>query len=262
MRDAGLSCSTYLDLGAFMRRLLLPTLLSLAAVPAADAACIASAQQERPHLIELYTSEGCSSCPPAERWLSTLRGNPGYAPLEFHVDYWDTRDWHDPYAEARHAARQREAARRSGRGIVYTPQVFVDGRLWKDWPKAPPPEPPQHVAPPLSFAVTREEGLRVAVQTAANEDHVVAVALTEDGLANAVEGGENRGSRLQHDHVVRAFASPRQAGPFEVKLDVPRDVDLGHTSVVAFVQDRRSGDVVQVTRIALSGCIDEARARE
>jgi hypothetical protein len=242
-----------------MRRIALLILLP-ATTAAVDAACVAGAPTERVHLVELYTSEGCSSCPPAERWLSTLRGKPGYAPLEFHVDYWDTDTWHDPYADARHTARQKESVRRSGRGIVYTPQVFVDGRLWKDWPKAPPPEPPQQVAPPLSFTVTRGDGLAVAVRTAAREDHAVAVALTEDGLSNAVDGGENKGSRLQHDHVVRAFAGPRPAGDFDANLRLPRDVDLANASVVAFVQDRRNGDVVQVARLALSGCFDTARA--
>lgn len=235
---------------------LLLTLLSAGPAAAANGACVATAPAERAHLIELYTSEGCSSCPPAERWLSTLRGKPGYAPLEFHVDYWDTRDWHDPYADARHAARQRESARRNGRGIVYTPQIFVDGRLWKDWPKAQPPEPPQAAAPPLSFAITRDDGLAVSVETAASGDHVVAVALTEDGLSNAVDGGENRGSRLQHDHVVRAFAGPQRAGDFEARLRLPRGVDLARSSVVAFVQERRSGDVVQVVRLPLRACLD------
>lgn len=238
-----------------MRRLLLPTLLCLSAAPA-TAACIASAQEARPHLVELYTSEGCSSCPPAERWLSTLRGNPGYAPLELHVDYWDTDTWRDPYADARHTARQKESVRRAGRGIIYTPQIFVDGRLWKDWPKAPPPEPPQQVAPPLSLTVTRGDGLAVAVRTAAREDHAVAVALTEDGLSNAVDGGENKGSLLQHDHVVRAFAGPQRAGDFDANLRLPRDIDLARSSIVAFVQDRRSGDVVQVVRLALAACLD------
>lgn len=235
---------------------LLLVLLPAFATAAPDVACTADAAPERPHLIELYTSEGCSSCPPAERWLSTLRDKPGYAPLEFHVDYWDTRDWHDPYADVRHAARQKEAARRSGRGIIYTPQVFVDGRLWKDWPKAPPPEPPQHAAPPLSFSITRADGLAVAVRTADSDAHVVAVALTEDGLANAVDGGENVGSRLQHDHVVRAFAGPQRAGDFDARLRPPADVDLARSSVVAFVQERRSGDVVQVVRLPLSACLD------
>src|SRR5690606_12145781 len=205
-----------------------PPILLLATLGAAtaDAACVATSPGERVHLVELYTSEGCSSCPPAERWLSTLRGNPGYAPLEFHVDYWDTQTWHDPYADARHAVRQKQSARRSGRGIIYTPQIFVDGRLWKDWPKAPPPEPPVAVVAPLSFTVTRGEGLDVRVETAALEDHVVAVALTEDGLLNAVEGGENKGSRLQHDHVVRAFDGPRPAGDFNANLRLPSAVDL------------------------------------
>lgn len=242
-----------------MRSLVLLVLLPAAAASAADP-CVAHAPADRVHLVELYTSEGCSSCPPAERWLSTLLGNPGYAPLEFHVDYWDTDTWHDPYAEARHAVRQREAARRSGHGIVYTPQIFVDGRLWKDWPKAPPPEPPQQAGTPLSFTVTHGDGIQVAVRTAANEGRAVAVALTEDGLSNVVDGGENRGSRLQHDHVVRAFAGPRDAGDFDANLRLPSDVDLARSSVVAFLQDRRNGDVLQVTRLPLSSCPGTAAA--
>lgn len=245
-----------------MRRLALLILLPTATAAATDTACVASAPTERVHLVELYTSEGCSSCPPAERWLSTLRDKPGYAPLELHVDYWDTNTWHDPYADARHTARQKESVRRSGRGIVYTPQIFVDGRLWKDWPKAPPPEPPQQAGPPLSFTVTHGDGLAVAVRTAAREDHAVAVALTEDGLSNAVDGGENKGSRLQHDHVVRAFAGQQHAGDFEANLRLPRDIDLARSSVVAFVQDRRSGDVVQVARLALADCPDETKAKD
>lgn len=238
-----------------MRLFLLSGLLAATGVTAAHATCVASAGAQRPHLIELYTSEGCSSCPPAERWLSTLRGNAGYAPLEFHVDYWDTRDWHDPFADARFAARQRESAGRSRRGIVYTPQVFVDGRLWKDWPKAPPPEPPALQAPALSFSVTRGEVLVVAVETEAGADHLVAVALTEDGLSNQVDGGENRGARLAHDHVVRAFEEARPARAFEARLRVPEDADLANASIVAFVQERRSGDVVQVVRLHLAACL-------
>ena len=237
-----------------MRPLLLSALLAATGASAADSACVASANAQRPHLVELYTSEGCSSCPPAERWLSTLRGNAGYAPLEFHVDYWDTRDWHDPYADARYVVRQRESASRSRRGIVYTPQVFVDGRLWKDWPKAPPPEPPARAAPALSFSVTRGEGLAVAVETGADATHVVAVALTEDGLSNQIDGGENRGARLAHDHVVRAFDKARPARAFEARLRVPEGTNLANASIVAFVQERRSGDVVQVVKLPLASC--------
>lgn len=238
-----------------MRVLLLAGLLAASGITAAHATCVARAGAQRPHLVELYTSEGCSSCPPAERWLSTLRGNAGYAPLEFHVDYWDTRDWHDPYADPRFVARQRESVGRSRRGIVYTPQVFVDGRLWKDWPKAPPPEPPALAAPALSFSVTRGDVLAVAVETDAGADHAVAVALTEDGLSNQVGGGENRGVRLAHDHVVRAFDEARPARAYEARLRVPADADLANASIVAFVQERRSGDVVQVVRLPLAACL-------
>ena len=85
--------------------LLLP--LMLAAAPAPDAACVAHSTRERPHLVELYTSEGCSSCPPAERWMSSIRDDATQVGLEFHVDYWDELGWPDPFADARYTARQR-----------------------------------------------------------------------------------------------------------------------------------------------------------
>ena len=72
----------------------------LAAAPAPDAACVAHSTRERPHLVELYTSEGCSSCPPAERWMSSIRDDATQVGLEFHVVYWDELGWPDPFADA------------------------------------------------------------------------------------------------------------------------------------------------------------------
>lgn len=94
--------------------------------PAAHAAtCSAASGPSRARLLELYTSEGCSSCPPAERWLSQLPPDSGVVPLAFHVDYWDRLGWRDPFAQAAFSRRQR--ARNSKLGWVYTPQVMLDG---------------------------------------------------------------------------------------------------------------------------------------
>ena len=95
------------------------------AIPAVDAAtCNAVSGASRNSLLELYTSEGCSSCPPADRWLSHLPGDAGVVPLAFHVDYWDRLGWRDPFAQA--AFSQRQRARNSGAGWIYTPQVMLD----------------------------------------------------------------------------------------------------------------------------------------
>lgn len=238
-----------------MRNRLLVSLL--AALPAATSmACVTNSDGDRPHLVELYTSEGCSSCPPAERWLSALRDKPGWAGLEYHVDYWDTKDWHDPWADARFAKRQKVLAQQDRRGIVYTPQVAVDGRLWKDFPKGAPPQPIEADATVLKLSVTRAAAtLKVNVETVPGKgSERVFVALTEDGLSNAVDGGENRGKTLRHDHVVRAFAGPLPMGTAAVELEVPKALDVANAKVVAFVQDERDGSVLQVVPLALGTC--------
>src|SRR5450432_1306595 len=102
-------------------------LLTFIAVPPAAGACTVNSTAERMHLVELYSSEGCDSCPPAERWMSSLRTHADVAGLEFHVDYWDNADWRDPYSQHAFSAHQDAISRRSNRGQVYTPQVWVDG---------------------------------------------------------------------------------------------------------------------------------------
>lgn len=222
----------------------------------ATAACVARSGGDRPHLVELYTSEGCSSCPPAEQWLSTLRDKPAYIGMEFHVDYWDLKDWRDPYADARYTARQKVQSSHDARAMIYTPQIRVDGRLWKDWPNAAPPDSTATRTPTLQIEVAASPALHVEVTSASGGDNDrVYVALTEDDLSNAIRGGENRGRTLRHDHVVRAFAGPLPLGSASADLRVPKDLDRAHASVVAFVQDTHDGSVSQVVPLPLSTCV-------
>ncbi|MBN8509702.1 MAG: DUF1223 domain-containing protein [Burkholderiales bacterium] len=108
-------------------------LLSIAALPlpAAAVTCERSAAARPPLVVELYTSEGCSSCPPADRWLSTLKGREDVLPLAFHVGYWDRLGWVDRFATQATTARQYALARALGASNVYTPQVVVQGRDWR-----------------------------------------------------------------------------------------------------------------------------------
>jgi len=241
-----------------MRTVLLLLALTAMASPGLRAECVASSAAERLHLVELYTAEGCSSCPPAEQWLSKLRDNATIIGLEFHVDYWDDLGWRDPFADARYTARQRELAKRETRDNVYTPQIAVDGRVWKNWPKAKPPEPDEAAAPALKMSVLRGEEIKVKVDASAAgtlpDTYRVYVALSENGLSTAVKAGENRGKQLDHDQVVRAFAGPLELPLAEASLKPPAGVDLGKSSVVAFVQDRKSGAVVQAMRLPLAQC--------
>jgi hypothetical protein len=242
----------------FMRKTLM-LLGALAAVsPGLRAACVAQSTAERPHLVELYTAEGCSSCPPAEHWMSSLRDSHGYIGLEFHVDYWDALGWHDPFGDARYTARQNALANRGKRSVVYTPQIAVDGRVWKDWPKANPPSPPSAESPPLSLEVTLGETIRAKVASgpgaAQPANYRFYVALSENGLTSKVQAGENRGKRLDHDLVVRDLAGPLALPQAEATLKPPHDFVREKSAVVAFVEDTQTGDIVQALRLPLEQC--------
>ena len=227
-------------------------LLVLAMPAIAPAACRTGSGADRPHLVELYTSEGCSSCPPAETWLSALRGKPAWLALEYHVDYWDTPAFRDPWADARHTARQRAFARAQHVNVV-TPQIVLDGRPWKNWPRGAPPAPVDTPAPALVLEAVRD-GLRVTAQVTTAAGSSVYLAVTEDGLSHAIGAGENRGKRLHHDQVVRAFDGPHASGTFAATLTLPADLVPARARLVAFVQDARDGRVTQAVALALAAC--------
>jgi hypothetical protein len=248
-----------------MRRILV-FLGTLAIAPVdVSAACLAQSTADRPHLVELYTAEGCASCPPAERWMSSLRASKDYIGLEFHVDYFDVQGWRDPFGDPRYTARQKaltkhgaQDAHFSTTSLYYTPQVIVDGRVWKNWPKATPPEPGTAPAPTLSLDVTPGSPIHARVaspaSTASPSSYRFYVALSENGLSSAVKAGENRGKRLDHDLVVRDLAGPLDLPQAEAELKVPSGFDPAKAAVVAFVQDEKSGDIVQALRLPLAQC--------
>ena len=97
--------------------------------------CVSESGPSTAALVELYTSEGCSSCPPAERWLGGLPALPRHrvVPLALHVDYWDYIGWKDPYAKREFSLRQRKLSQLQRMALVYTPQVMLQGRDFRGW---------------------------------------------------------------------------------------------------------------------------------
>lgn len=195
-------------------------LLLLGALTQTGAAPICLAQAEsrgRVSLLELYTSEGCSSCPPADEWLAGLAsaglGLRQVVPLAFHVDYWDALGWRDRFASADYSRRQRDAAARDGRAVVYTPQLRLNGRDvalsgYADLRKALPMDT---AAPSLWLSLAPSgDGVEatVALRSATPPAARLMLALYENGLQSRVLAGENAGRRLRHDAVVRALAGP------------------------------------------------------
>ena len=194
-----------------------PLLFTLAALLALDAAgappsCEARSALRQTPLVELYTSEGCSSCPPADRWLSGLpaappggQGQPAVLAAAFHVSYWDRLGWADRFASPVFTARQAALMRSSGARDVYTPQVLVDGRDWRGWPVLP----LAGEAPARAGIHLRRSGAQVQINVTSGPGAPPRLglwwALLEDGHGTAVAAGENRGAQLRHDHVVRRY---------------------------------------------------------
>jgi hypothetical protein len=227
---------------------------------AGPALCEARSAPHQTPLVELYTSEGCSSCPPADRWLSTLpaapgaaQGQPAVLAAAFHVSYWDRLGWPDRFAGADFTARQAELMRSAGARHVYTPQVLVDGRDWRGWPALPPGTD----APARASIVLQRRGAQVLVRVApgpgAPPQLALWWALLEDGHRSAVSAGENRGEQLRHDHVVRRYgrvaawpAADRQLPP----ITAVANGEGGRTArLLVVVTDAATGAPLQAAQL-------------
>jgi hypothetical protein len=231
-------------------------------------ACRISSPPQTQVLVELYTSQGCSSCPPADRWLSQLDVQvlPGVVPLSLHVGYWDYIGWKDPYARREFNQRQRWLADLNRNRTVYTPGVFVQAHETPRWSemggfkaatRAITAQPARAKIDLVVEAVTGD-AVRLRAETAvgANVNAAAArlfVALTESGLDTKVKAGENRGATLHNDHVVRDWSGPLVLGRQTVALSSPGAVEA-RRAVVAFVQDTTTGEVLQALRLSLAGC--------
>ncbi len=220
----------------------------------AGMACRAQSTATAPTVVELYTSEGCSSCPPADRWLSTLKGRPDILPLAFHVNYWDRLGWTDRFATPEATARQYELAHQAGESGVYTPQVIVDGQDWRSWPRLP---KPVGTAAAVAVTLVREGGL-VTAQVAAATGSAARLsgywAVLEDNHESKVRAGENAGETLRHDHVVRLY-KPVAAWPAgqgtRAQLSVSPGVPQNPRQVVFVVTDPATARPLQAVSL---GC--------
>jgi hypothetical protein len=244
------------------------------------AQCSAQSGPRTAVLVELYTSEGCDSCPPADRWLSSLQSQ-GYmtdrvVPLSLHVDYWDYIGWKDPYAKREFARRQRRLAELKRAKMIYTPQVVLQGQEFRLWDARQGDsrkfmtavETINHQPPraKLMLAVSSLGSKSVDVSLWAEllpgverKNTAVYLAAYENKLSSQVSSGENRGKTLPHDYVVREWIGPIEFGS-SPKVEDKRTLPLlpnanpKQSGVAAFVQNRSSGDVLQALMLpACSG---------
>ncbi len=201
---------------------------ALAAMPVAHAAtCQATSPKTTVALVELYTSQGCSSCPPADRWLSQLPSridSSRAVPLALHVGYWDYIGWKDPFAKREFNDRQSQLAALNRNNTRYTPGVFVQGRE-TNWSQSAAFDAQlravnqRPAAATITLDKVETQGGKVDVRAHAElaapnaaKNPRLFVALVQNGISTKVTAGENRGETLANDRVTRAWSGPLPLG--------------------------------------------------
>lgn len=229
--------------------------LATAGALAADvAACNARSAATLTPLIELYTSEGCSSCPPADRWLSALKEDAAKGRVvaqAFHVGYWDYIGWVDRFANPQFTERQRQVASWGGLSTIYTPQIVRNGQDWRS-------EKIFGAAEPARASIElRQTSADAFAANVAPADGVGAWAaywtITEHGHASKVKAGENAGEFLKHDFVVRQYVpAGDRKGPAQLTLrSIPAQKDHAR-QVNLVVFDPKNGRTLQALSLACS----------
>ena len=231
--------------------------------------CTANSSQQRVALLELYTSEGCNSCPPADRWLNGLRGRGVTAqqviPLAFHVDYWDYIGWKDRFAQPKFSQRQRLIAGRNQASFIYTPQLVLDGKDFKQaWRRGdldkqlkPINDSPATVS--ISLKQQRnQDKLQISVHGRNLDTRTthLFVVLYQNRLHSEVKAGENAGKKLYHEFVVRELKGPfaiagEQSLGNTLDFDLAPYQDASTLGLAVFAEDAASGSTMQAMSVAL-----------
>jgi Uncharacterized secreted protein len=195
-------------------------------------------------LLELYTSQGCSSCPPAERWVSDLLEDEalwkGYVPVVFHVDYWDSLGWKDPYARAVFTQRQRAYASELGMRTIYTPGFFYQGEEWRGFFQRR--NLPKVKAVSVGTLKAEISGNEVQVLFDGDPSGVqVHVALLGFDLETAVARGENGGRHLKSDFVVLEYLSTDMESSGATRMQLKLDAVAPRYGIAIWLTRKSAG---------------------
>lgn len=262
-----------------MRSLIL-VVLALAASTAfgapAPSACQAQSPAHAVALVELYTSEGCSSCPPADRWLRELpvqaTDQLPVVPLALHVDYWNSIGWTDRFSNHAYTDRQNWLSGLAHSHVIYTPEVFVNGHEVREWSDGSVLRLAQTaLGQPAPAAVTLSEHQNPdgTYQAKATIDRIqgkhgavaLVVAFYENNVTSVVKAGENSGATLRHGFATLALSSPVKVedGKATATLSghLPAGAKTEDLGFVAFAEDVDNGDILEA--VALSACTAQAQ---
>ncbi|MCV2865353.1 DUF1223 domain-containing protein [Albidovulum sediminicola] len=204
---------------------------------------------ESPVVIELYTSQGCSSCPPADALLQSMAGRSDVLPLALHVDYWDYIGWKDTFGQAKFADRQRAYARKAGVRMIYTPQMIVGGMDHVVGVRAGALDKAVRrlsgIPDPVSLQLERS-GDAVSVtaraQATVPQDMVVQLVRVRPTATVAIDRGENAGRSITYSHIVTDWTAVGKwdgREPFHRRLKI-----AGPEEVVVIVQATGPGRIL------------------
>jgi hypothetical protein len=210
----------------------------------------------RPAVVELFTSEGCSSCPPAEEYLGELTGRSDVLALSFHVDYWDDLGWRDPFSLAAFTTRQRGYASRLKLSSIFTPQVIVDGQesLLGSDRRAIGASLRSSREASVALALTQQNGdLVVAVTPAPNSEPADLIFVSfRRQVKSSIGRGENQGRTLQEFNVVRELRVIGHSAGSPLQLRVPvASMPKDATDIAVLAQRQGQGEILGAVRLAL-----------
>jgi len=232
--------------------------------------CLAQSGKFVTPVVELYTSEGCSSCPPADVWLSkqAQRTDINANFLAFHVDYWDDIGWPDRFANPAYTQRQYARVQRKGSDQVYTPQVMIGQQTgvswsWSDRSESFIKQADTELAIASIALQANGTGEKWKAKIALSSLNAVPnaqwyLAVYQDGLSSKVRAGENAGKLLRHDRVVRQWLGPYRFNGKSTTRDfniaLSNTGAMGQTGLLAVLENSSNGQVLQSVKLPLSQC--------
>lgn len=235
--------------------------LTLGALGASARAGDSVHQQSRSvTLVELYTSQGCSSCPPADQFLKDLSGDPDVLPLSFHVDYWNSAQWRDPFSRKAFSLRQKAYHESLETDYVYTPQMVVSGRyalpggqrsaVMEAIEKSP--APVSQGAAPLILEKANDRIEITLPASSATADSTLYLAVYHTQQTTRIRGGENRGRTLRNANIVKRLISLANLSGEALSFNFARsDLDaLPSDGIAVFVQSDTNGMISAASALA------------
>ncbi len=238
---------------------------------AATSSCAVSSASTIVPLVELYTSEGCSSCPPADAWLSQQLFKPSSKAnfLAFHVDYWDEIGWPDRFANHTYTLRQQARAQQNRSNTVYTPQVMIGQHTQVNWrANSESAGIIQRIGAQPAMANIRVQAQHTGTRWNATVQVSSKIALADarwfvatyqDGLKTHVKAGENKGLLLSHNHVVRQWLGPYALSDHNsssklISINLQAAEKINQTGLLVLLENTKNGEVYQSLDMPFAHC--------